>query len=391
MLLCGGAIVFAGEGFRRVEGVFLLPITEDLALGRGFFGLTLAVQALVFGLVQPVVGLVSDRFGVARVLAVSAIVYALGMAFASQANSGFELMLALGLFVGVALAGTTQNVVLGAVGRAVPNERRGVVFGAVIASGSLGMFVLAPLLQGGIDAFGWRDTFVVVAAAFILLPVLAIGLMNDAVPRGVRIEQSVREALYEAGAHQGFVLLTIGFFVCGFHVAFIGSHLQAFFVDEGLSPIIGATAISVIGLANVFGAFLFGWLGDRYRKKNLLSLLYLLRAVAMGAMLALPVTNAVAMGFAVVVGVLWLGTVPLTSGIVAQVFGTRHFSFLFGIVLAGHQLGWFFGAWLGGVVHDLSGSYDLMWLLAVGLGLIAAAIHWPIDDRPLARLEVSGA
>ena len=386
MCLCGVVIVLVAEGLRRGLGLFLIPMSEDVGFSRQYFGLILAVQSIVFGAIQPVIGLVSDRFGAARTLVVAAIVYALGIWLASVATSGIELMLSLGLLVGLGLAGTTHNVVLGAAGRAVSNKRRGVVFGTVIASGSLGMFLLTPMVQFGIDSVGWRDTFLVLAVIVVLLPVFALGLMDDAAPASSGPPQSVREAITEARSHRGYLLLTAGFFVCGFHVMFISTHLPAFFADERLSPATGAKALALIGLANIAGAYIFGWLGDRYHKKNLLCWIYLARAIAMGAVLVMPITELTAIAFGIVIGVLWLGTVPLTSGIVAQIFGTQYFSMLFGVVLASHQLGGFAGAWLGGLIHDVTGNYDLMWMLSVLAGLAAAAIHWPIDDRPVARL-----
>ena len=389
--LCGVVIVLVAEGLRRVLGLFLVPISEDMGLSRQYFGLVLAGQAIVFGMVQPVLGLASDRFGAARTLVIAAIVYALGLWIASIATSGIHLMLSLGVLVGVGLAGTTHNIVLGAAGRAVSNERRGVVFGTVIAAGSLGMFLLSPLMQFGIDSVGWRDTFLVAAVVVLLLTLFSLGLMDDVAPANDGPPQSVGQAIQEARTHRGYLLRTAGFFVCGFHVMFISTHLPAFFRDEDLSPAIGAKALALIGLANIFGAYICGWLGDRYRKKNLLCYIYLARSVAFGAVLVIPINDATAIGFAIVIGVLWLGTVPLTSGIVAQIFGTRYFSMLFGMVLASHQLGSFAGAWLGGLVYDLTGSYDLMWMLAVLAGIVAAVIHWPSNDRPLARLAAQPA
>ncbi|MFT5392208.1 MAG: MFS family permease [Gammaproteobacteria bacterium] len=390
MFICGVMIVFVAGGLRQSLGLFLRPVTLDLEVGRQVFGLVLALQALLFGLAQPVIGLAADRLGAARVIIAGAVLYALGLWLASQAESPWMLNTSLGLIVGLGLAGTTHVVVLGAVGRVVSNERRGIVFGTVIASGSLGMFFLVPVMQEALELVGWRDTLIIAGVAVALLPLLALGLMSDTLQTSGPA-QSIREAVHEARSHRGYVLLTAGFFVCGFHVTFIATHLPAFFADSGVSSSVGSFAFAVIGLANVAGAYIFGALGDRYRKKNLLTYIYLGRAVLMGLILVIPVNDSTAVVFGIALGLLWLGTVPLTSGIVAQVFGTRYFSMLFGVVSLSHQLGSFTGAWLGGVIYDITGNYDAMWMLSVLLGLTAAALHWPINDRPLARLEQSAA
>lgn len=391
MFACGVVVVLVANGLRQSLGLFLRPVSTELDLGRQYFGLVIAVQALVYGLSQPLVGLAADRLGAARVIVAAFLLYGTGLWLASTSVTGLEMLGSLGLVVGLALAGTTQVVVLGAVGRVVSNRRRGIVFGTVIASGSLGMFIMVPAVQAGLEMVGWRDTLLVLAVVMVLVSVFSVGLVDDQPHSVSGRTQSIREAIREASGHRGYLLLTAGFFVCGFHVTFIATHLPAYLADRGVSPSVGAVAFGVIGLANIAGAYLFGALGDRYRKKSLLTFLYLGRAVVMVGILLFPMTDRSAVAFGIVLGLLWLGTVPLTSGIVVQVFGTRYFSMLFGMVMLGHQLGGFTGAWLGGVIYDLTGSYDLMWVFSVILGLTAAALHWPINDRPLARLDIRTA
>ena len=391
MFLCGLIIVLVAGGLRQSFGLFLGPVSLELDVGRQFFGLVIASQALLFGLAQPVVGLAADRYGASRVIVASALIYALGLWLASASAQPWQIFGSFGLLVGIGLAGATHVVVLGAVGRVVSNRRRGIVFGSIIASASLGMFLLVPVVQWGLDWVGWRDSLLVAAVVLVVLPVFALGLMDDVPATGQGVPQSVREALHEARSHRGFILLTAGFFVCGFHVTFIATHLPAFFSDKNVSPAVGAYAFGIIGLANIFGAYLWGALGDRYRKKNLLTYIYLARAVTMAAVIVLPINDDTAVVFGIVLGLVWLGTVPLTSGIVAQIFGTRYFSMLFGLVSLSHQLGSFSGAWLGGLIYDYTGSYDLMWVFSAFLGITAAALNWPINDRPLPRLSAQPA
>jgi len=387
MVVCGVVVVMIGGGLRQSFGVFLRPVSIDLEIGRQFFGLVIAAQALIYGVSQPVAGLLADRFGSIRIIVAGTVLYALGLWWASQVTSSFDLFLSLGLLVGLGLSGPTQVLVLGAVGKVVPNERRSLVFGTIIASTSFGMFFFVPGVQALLDEMGWRHTFIALAIAIGVLPLIVIGLRGAPAIEDGGPKQSIMDAIVEARAHSGYVLLTLGFFVCGFHVTFIGTHLPAFLTDEGVSTTFAAYSLALIGLCNVAGAYLFGALGDRFSKKNLLTLLYLGRAVLMSLVLIIPVTNITALVFGVLMGLLWLATVPLTSGIVAQVFGTRYFSMLFGVVFMSHQFGSFAGAWLGGYIFDTTGSYDLMWAISVGLGLVAAALHWPIREQPLARLS----
>lgn len=391
MVICGVIIVMIGGGLRQSFGVFLRPISLDLEIGRQFFGLVIAAQALLYGVSQPVAGLLADRYGSIRIIIAGTVLYALGLWWASLSTTTMDLFLSLGILVGLGLSGPTQVLVLGAVGKVVPNERRSMVFGTVIAATSFGMFFFVPGAQKLVDALGWRETFLIIAVVVALLPLIVIGLRGAPEIEAGGPKQSIRDAIGEARSHSGYVLLTLGFFVCGFHVTFVGTHLPAFLADEGVSTIYAAYSLGLIGLFNVAGAYLFGALGDRFSKKNLLTLLYLGRAVLMTLVLIVPVNDITALGFGVLMGMLWLATVPLTSGIVAQVFGTRYFSMLFGIVFMSHQFGSFAGAWLGGYAYDVTGSYELMWIASAVLGVISAALHWPIREQPLQRLSGEAA
>ncbi len=387
MVFCGVVIVMIGGGLRQSFGVFLRPVAFDMEIGRQFFGLVMAAQALIYGVSQPVAGLIADRYGSIRVMVAGALLYALGLWMAGRSATPFDLFLSLGLLVGLGLSGPTQVLVLGAVSKVVPESRRSLVFGTIIAASSLGMFFFVPGVQALIDSIGWREAFFVLAVAVGLIPIITIGLHGTPPLDSAGAAQSLGEALGEAKSHSGYVLLTAGFFVCGFHVTFIGTHLPAFLVDNDVSSTAAAYSLGLIGLCNVAGAYIFGALGDRFSKKNLLCIIYAARAVLMGLVLIVPINDVTALIFGVFMGLLWLATVPLTSGIVAQIFGTRYFSMLFGIVMMSHQFGSFAGAWLGGYIYDATGTYDLMWAASVGVGLLATALHWPIRETPLARLS----
>lgn len=387
MLICGVLIVMIGGGLRQSFGVFLRPVSLDLDIGRELFGLVIAAQALIYGISQPVMGMLADKYGSIRMIVAGALLYAIGLWWSSVAASATDLMAGLGIVVGLGLSGPTQVLVMGAVGKAVPDNRRSIVFGTIIASASLGMFFFVPGVQLLLDQVGWRDAFLYLAIALALVPVFAIGLGSAPPAATAGPKQSVGEAIAEARGHSGYLLLTAGFFVCGFHVTFIGTHLPAFLVDNDVSSDFAAYSLALIGLFNVAGAYIFGALGDRFSKKNLLCILYAARAVVMGAVLIVPINDVTALIFGIFMGLLWLATVPLTSGIVAQVFGTRYFSMLFGVVMMSHQFGSFLGAWLAGYIYDTTGTYDLMWAASVGVGLLATALHWPIREAPLARLS----
>jgi len=391
MLFCGVLVVLIANGLRLTFGVFLKPVSLDLNISREAFGLVIAGQALLYGVFQPLAGYAGDRFGAFKTITVGAALYGAGLWLASLADDAFDLHISLGLLVGLGLSASANVIVLGAIGKVVPNERRGVVFGTVIAAGSLGMFFMVPAAQELLNQFGWRETLVLMALLVAATPFLAAGLRVRSSDGNDAARQPFGDAAAEALRHRGYVLLTLGFFVCGFHVTFIGTHFPAYLGDVGVSPAAASYAFGVIGLCNIAGAYAFGALGDRLRKKSVLTSIYLLRAVLMTLMLFVPMTDVTAILFGGCMGLVWLSTVPLTSGIVAQVFGPQHFSFLFGVVFMSHQFGGFCGAWLGGRIYDTTGSYDMMWVISIALAIFSAALHWPINDQPLARRQVAAA
>lgn len=385
IVAAGGVIVALSMGIRQSFGLFLQPVTDDLALTREVFGLAIALQNLLWGLVQPVAGIFADRYGPGRVLAVGGLVYVAGLGLTAVSSDTASLNLTLGVLIGIGLSGTTWAVVLGAVGRLVPDQQRSLALGLVTAGGSFGQFALIPATQVLLAAHGWVSTLLIFAAAAALMPVLAGALRvpRPAAGDAPRTEMPLARALGDAAGHRGYWLLNAGFFICGFHVMFIATHLPAYLVDNGISGGIAAYALATIGLSNIAGSYVCGLLGGRYSRRRLLSLLYLVRAVVIAGFLAVPITPTTALVFSALIGFLWLGTVPLTSGLVGQIFGVRYLTTLFGIVFLSHQLGSFMGAWLGGYVFDVSGSYDLVWIASVLLGLVAAALHWPIDEAPV--------
>ena len=388
-VVCGGLIVWLAVGTRQSFGLFLQPITTDFGWGRELFAFALALQNLMWGLAQPFAGMVADRYGSGRVLVIGAAVYIAGLVLMSQTATAWHFHLGAGVLIGLALAATSFAVVLSAVGRLVAPERRGLAFGIVTAIGSFGQFAMVPTGQAFLATYGWSTAFLLLGGCAVLIVPLATALTGrQTETEGVR-SQGLREALIEAARHGGFHYLTLGFFVCGFQVTFIAVHLPASLADSGIATSVAAWALSLIGLFNVFGSLGCGILGDRFSKKYLLSLLYFARAVAIVAFLWIPLGTVSVLVFASVMGLLWLGTVPLTSGLVAQIFGPRHMGTLFGIVFFSHQLGSFLGVWLGGCLFDATGSYAPVWWTAVVLGLVAALLHWPIDDRPVARLAMA--
>ncbi|KTQ86038.1 MFS transporter [Aureimonas ureilytica] len=390
-LLCGATIVTIAMGLRQGFGLLLRPVELEIGVGREAFGLAIALQNLVLGLGQPFVGALADRHGAGRVAAVGGLLYALGLVLASTAASALALDLSLGVLVGFAMTGVTFVVVLGAVGRFVPAERRGMAFGIVTAGGSVGQFLLVPVTQMAVEALGWRGALLFGAALASLMVFLAIGIAGrpQAAPSaGAAQSESLGAALRLAARHPGYWLLNVGFFVCGFHVAFVATHLPAFLADQAIDPSVGARALALIGLFNILGSYVFGLSADRLRKKYVLAALYFGRAVVIALFLAVPFTPLSVTIFACAMGFLWLGTVPLTSGLVGQIFGVRYLSTLFGIVFMSHQIGAFFGAWGAGLVFAWTGSYDAAWTISIALALLAGAANLPIRD---AKLTPAGA
>ncbi|WP_395404091.1 MFS transporter [Pseudoduganella sp. UC29_106] len=398
-VLCGGVIMGLALGMRHVQGLFMLPMTSERGWGREDFALAIALQNLVWGLMQPLTGMLADRFGSRRVLAGGCLLYAAGLYLMAHAGSSTQLALSGGLLIGMALAGTSFGTVYGALNRLVPAARRSWALGLAGAVGGVGQFAMVPAAQGLIGNVGWMAALIAVAFMLALSAPLAMPLDDSAAVSGAAAGPGVRPgpgeaasmgaAIREAMGHRGFWLLNAGFFACGFQLAFIAGHFPAYLLDKGFSANVGVAALAIVALANVAGTYLCGQLGTQYRRKHLLAYLYLLRAATMALFVSAPLSEASVYVFAFVMGITWLGTVPLTNGIVSQVFGVRYISTLFGFVFVGHQLGGFLGVWLGGVVYDATHSYQLVWFAAVAVGLAAAALHWPIDDRAVARLQTA--
>lgn len=382
VMFAASVILCMTVGMARAYGLFLKPITGDLGLSRNVFALAIAVQNVVWGLAQPFAGMISDRFGAGRVLVVGALLYAGGLIGMSGATGGLSLMLSAGLVVGLGIAATSFSVVLGAVGRLVPPERRTLALAVVSTGGSFGQFMMLPVSQALLSAGGWSRSLLGLGLMFTLVLPLALALRGKVFEASAQGGSSPGRAIGEAIAHRGYLFLTAGFFVCGFHVAFIATHLPAYLVDAGLPSGLGVTALTVVGFFNVIGTYLWGIFGGRYRKKYLLAALYSIRAVAILLFVVLPITTASVLVFSAVMGMLWLGTVPLTSGLIAQMFGTRYMSTLFGGVFLSHQVGAFLGVWLGGYAFDLLHSYDLVWRLAIALSVAATVLHLRILDEP---------
>lgn len=385
ILICGSMIVLLTLGTRNSFGLFLEPISHALGTGRGMFGLGLALQNLIWGAAQPFAGAIADRYGPGRVIAAGGVLYALGLLLMSQATDPLTLNIGAGVLIGFGLGGASLAVVLAAVAKQFPEERRSWALGVGTAMGSLGNVVMVAASDYLIGGFGWSFALLVMAVLTLTIVPLSAALAGKPdLGAGVR-EQTFGEALAEARAHSGYRYLTVGFFVCGFHVVFIGTHFPAYLTDLEFSREVGAQALILIGVFNVIGSYLAGIVGARYSKKYALTWIYLARSVAILLFITLPPSIYTVYGFSAAIGLLWLSTVPLTSGIVAQVFGPRYMATLFGIVFFSHQVGSFLGAWLGGVLYDSTGSYDVVWWASVALGLIAALLHWPIDERPMAR------
>lgn len=388
MILAGAVIVTLSMGVRQSFGLFLGPLGLELGVDRQTFGLIVAGQNLLFGLLQPFVGAWADRHGAGKVAVVGAGVYVAGLAVAATATSALGLAVGFGALVGLAMAGCTFTVILGAVGKIVPADKLTLAFGIVTAGGSFGQFLVVPAAQGLLDALDWRWTLLVMGGLIALIVPLALGVAGKP-PASIGEQDGppIGQALKEAFNDRSFWLLNAGFFVCGFHIAFVGTHLPSYIRDQGLPAEVGAWSLALIGLFNIAGSWLWGAWGSKRSKKGLLALLYALRAATIVVFILLPISPASVLVFAATFGFLWLGTVPLTNGLVAQIYGLRHLSALGGIVFLSHQVGAFLGAWLAGVAFDVTGSYGPIWIASIGLGLLAAAANLPIREAPLVRPE----
>ena len=395
VLLCACLIVSLAFGVRQSFGLLMRPITLDLGWGRETLSLVFAIQAVLNGFAAPFAGAISDKWGVGRTVAIGCALYGAGLIVMAYSGAPTTMLLGGGLLVGMGVSACGMPVLLGAVGKVAPEEKRSTWLGLVAVGATAGQLAIIPGTQMLISAQGWSFALLALSVCFVLgLPIAYwMGAAADRVvaskPKSNAPVQNLTQALVEARGHSGFILLTIGFFVCGFQVQFVATHLPAFIQDQGFGPQFASNALVTIAGFNMVGAWCAGYLGGRYRKKYLLTWIYLLRAIAIAIFMLAPISEVSILVFCGAIGLIWLGTVPLTSGIVAQVFGPRFMATLFGIVFLSHQLGNFAGAWVGGFVFDTTGSYTAVWWFAAGLGVLAALFHVPIDDRPVQRLAAA--
>jgi len=386
LVISGGLIMGVALGVRHVQGLLMLPITLGHGWNRETFGFALALQNLIWGLTQPLTGMIADRFGALRVLIFSGIVYALGLVVMSYAGTAGYFTLGCGVLIGIGLSGTAFGAVYGALSRLFPAQQRSWALGVAGALGGLGQFCMVPLVQNLLGRMHWNAVLLILAVITIAVTPFALSLRDHpGLVSANEPKQSMGEAVREAMSHRGFWLLNLGFFACGFQLAFIAVHMPSYLIDKGLGAGTAGAALALIALANIAGTYMCGYLGGMLRRKYLLTGLYLVRSLAMLLFVVLPLTPASVYVFSLVIGFLWLGTVPLTSGLVSQVFGVRYITTLFGFVFFGHQLGGFLGVWLGGVVFDRMHSYQPLWIGSIVLGFVAAALHWPINDGEVKR------
>ncbi len=386
LLMIGSSIVLAlSLGIRHAFGLFLQPMSIEFGWGREVFAFAIAIQNLIWGLLQPFVGAFADRYGVKRTVFISAIAYALGLLLMAFASTPSALVLSAGLLIGFGLSGTSFAVLLSAVGRSVVAEKRSMAMGIASAAGSLGQFVMLPGTLGLLEWLGWSSALLVCAALIVLLIPLSRMLHEDL--SSTQTEESklpLLSVLRQVAGHTDFWLLSLGFLVCGFQVVFIGIHIPAYLLDQHLPAQAGTTVLALVGLFNIAGTWCAGWLGGRYAKPQLLAALYLLRAVVIALFFYMPISLFSAYAFAIAMGLLWLSTVPLTNGTIASMFGVRYLSMLAGVVFLFHQIGSFLGGWLGGLAYDQTGSYALVWQLSIVLSVIAALLNLPIRERLVA-------
>jgi len=388
IIVCGCAIALLSFGPRAGLGFFIQPMSREFAWGRDIFGLALAVQNLLWGLGQPIAGAIADRFGALRVICVGAVLYAAGLLLMSHATTPLSLDIGAGVLIGFGLSGCSFNLVLSAFSKLLPPERRGVAFGAGTAAGSFGQFLFAPFGVAMIDNFGWQAALWVFAALILLILPLSLALST---PPAVRTEvpvadqQSFKTALAEAFGHRSYVLLVLGFFTCGFQLAFITVHLPAYLSDRGIPASSGGWVIAAIGLFNIIGSLGVGWLQNIFPKRYILSVIYFTRALSIIAFITFPITTFSAIAFGAISGLTWLSTVPPTSALIALMFGTRWFATLYGFSFVSHQVGGFLGVWLGGIVFEKFGSYTPIWWLSVFFGVLSALINLPIVEAPVRR------
>jgi MFS family permease len=382
-------------GPRSSLGFFLTPLSQTNHWGRDVFALAVAIQNLLWGIGQPFAGGIADRFGTNRVLCVGAVLYALGLILMSRSTTPEMLDLSAGVLIGLGLSGCSFNIVLGAFGKLLPEKWRPLSFGAGTAAGSFGQFLYSPIAVGLMDKFGWQETLLIFGGVTLLILPLSLALATPTAPAGQTVAakptQSARQAFAEAFGHRSYVLLVLGFFTCGFQLAFITVHLPSYLIDRGLSAEIGGWTLAVIGIFNIVGSLGAGWLSNRMPKRYLLSIIYFIRAAAIVAFITLPASPTATLVFAAVTGLMWLSTVPPTSALVAVMFGTRWLAMLFGFAFFSHQVGGFLGVLIGGIAFERTGSYDLVWWLAVLFGVLSAVINLPIVEKPVARPAMAPA
>ncbi|MBB1604379.1 MFS transporter [Variovorax sp. UMC13] len=389
VLLCGALIVTLSMGIRHGFGLWLQPITQEQGWTRQTFSLAIAIQNLSWGVMGVFAGMLADKLGAFRVLWIGALLYALGLAGMALSPTPLLFALTAGVLIGAAQAGTTYAVIYGVIGRQIPAERRSWAMGVAAAAGSFGQFLMVPIEGQLIARLGWHTALMALAAVVLLIVPLAIGLRE---PRrapvatdGAHRDQTIVQAVIEAFKYPSFGLLMAGYFVCGFQVVFIGVHMPSYLKDKGLSPEVASYALALIGLFNVVGTYAAGTLGQRLAKRKILAFIYLARAVAITLFLVVPLSPVSVYVFAGVMGMLWLSTIPPTNALVAQIFGVAHLSMLSGFVFLGHQVGSFLGVWLGGFLYDRTGSYDVVWYIAIALGVFAALINLPVKESAIAR------
>ncbi len=385
VLACGAAIVTLSMGIRHGFGLFLQPITMDRGWTRETFALAIAIQNLAWGVAGPFAGAIADRFGAVRVLIVGSLLYAGGLVLMGLSTTGLAFMGSAGFMLGMAQSGTTYAIVYGVIGRNVAADKRSWAMGVAAAAGSFGQFLMVPVENWMIGSFGWQSALFMLGCLALAIIPLSTGLKEPAYTRGSGVHQSIGAALREALGYRSFQLLMAGYFVCGFQVVFIGVHMPSYLKDHGLTPNVATTALALIGLFNVIGTYAAGTLGQRMPKKYILSAIYALRSVAIVIFLNVPLTPMSVYVFSSVMGVLWLSTVPPTNAVVAQIFGVQYLSMLGGFVFLSHQVGSFLGAWLGGRLYDMTGSYDVVWWIAVALGVFGALINLPVRERAILR------
>ena len=388
IIIAGSLIAVLTFGPRSAMGFFQLPMLQDTGWDRTTFGLAMALQNLAWGVSQPFFGAIADKFGTWRVLLVSGLVYALGLVLMSFGTSPFWLHVGGGVLVGLGVGAGSFGILLSAFARNVTPDQRSMAFGICTAAGSAGMFLFAPLSQGLISAYGWSDSLVYLGMLMLVVPLIAIPLRGNSssgITAASEYKQTIGEALREALGHRSYLLLVAGFFVCGYQVAFITAHFPAYLGDIGIDARYAVIALALIGFFNIIGSLAAGFIGQRYSKPYFLAYIYLARSVAVAAFILLPKSPASVIVFAIVMGLLWLSTVPPTNGLVAIMFGTKHLGLLGGIVFFSHQVGSFLGVWMGGYLYDHFGTYDPVWWLGAALGIFAAIVHWPIEERGVAR------